>query len=86
MEVSIQISVTLLRQQVAANVQIIVVLQKELRHYSLWDLREALLEVLQDVVVDLRASLRHPEPPQRVKGPKDSNVVSSPWVKSLCCI
>lgn len=70
MELTIQVSVTLLSQQVAAKIQIIVVLQKALGHNSLWDLRETLLEILQDVVVELRASLRHPEPSPTVNEPE----------------
>ena len=36
-------------------------LQKVLRHYVLRDFREALFKVLEDVVVQLRPCLRHPE-------------------------
>lgn len=36
-------------------------LQKVVGHYSLRNLWETLLEVLQDVVVELRASMRHPQ-------------------------
>lgn len=58
-------------------------LQKALRYHPFRDLRETLLEVLQDVIVELRASLRHPEPTQRVNGPRDAilhlpDLVSSP--------
>lgn len=41
-------------------------LKKALRHYFLWNLREAMLEVLQYVIVQLRPSLCHPEPKERV--------------------
>lgn len=47
----IQVSITLLSQQVAAEVCVIVVLKKALRNYCLWNLWEALLEVLQYVIV-----------------------------------
>lgn len=47
----IQVSITLLSQQMAAEVQVIVVLKKALGHYFLWNLWEALLEVLQYVIV-----------------------------------
>lgn len=58
-------------------------LQKVLWHYSFWDLWKTLLEVLQDVVVELSASLRHPEPTQRLSEPKAAvaeipDLVSSP--------
>jgi len=57
-------------------------LQKALGDKFLGDLREALLEVLQDVVVELRSSLRHPGP-HGVKEPTAANaattlVLSSP--------
>ena len=48
-------------------------LQKALGDDSLGDLREALLEVLQDVVVELSASLRHPGPARRVNEPTYAN-------------
>lgn len=48
-------------------------LQKILGHHSLRDLWETLLEVLQDVVVELRASLRHPQLTQRVNEPRAAN-------------
>lgn len=41
-------------------------LKKALRHYFLWNLWEALLEVLQYEIVQLRPSLRHPEPKETV--------------------
>lgn len=52
------------------QIEPVVYLQKALRHDSLWNLRETLLEVLQDVIVELRSSLRHPEPTRRVNEPK----------------
>lgn len=80
MKFSIQVSITLLSQQTATKIQVIVVLQKALGHYSFRDLWEALFEILQDVKVKLRASLRHPEPTQRVNKPKaaEADLVSSP--------
>ena len=48
-------------------------LQKALGDDSLGDLGEALLEVLQDVVVELSASLRHPGPARRVNEPTAAN-------------
>lgn len=59
-------------------------LQKALRHDPFRDLWKTLFEVLQDVVVELRASLRHPESTQRVNEPTAaaagvlSYLVSSP--------
>ena len=55
------------------HVCVCVYLQKALGHYPLWDFWETLLEVLQDVVVELRASLRHPLPTQRVNEPGAAN-------------
>lgn len=88
MELTIQVSITLLSQQVAAKIQIIVVLQKALGHNWFWDLWKTLLEILQDVIVELRTSLRHPEPTRRVNEPEAAkaeipDLVSSPYVKNL---
>lgn len=62
-------------------------LQKALGHYSLGDLRETLLEVLQDVVVKLRASLCHHEPRAWVTEPTSGSAapvyhLSSPAEKA----
>lgn len=88
MELAIQVSITFLSQQVAAKIQIIVVLQKALGHNSFWDLWKTLLEILQNVIVELRASLRHPERTRRVNEPEAAkaeipDLVSSPYVKNL---
>lgn len=62
MKLPIKISITFLSQEMAAKIQVIVVLKKALGHHSFRNLWKPLLEILQDVKVELRASLRHPEP------------------------
>lgn len=52
-------------------------LQEILGHNPFWDLWETLLEVLQDVVVELRASLRHPRLTQRLNTPRVVNALKT---------